>query len=157
MFGKSRREIAALQQALAAAHAQAQAAQDRIGVLEGALASAKAQVTGNQERVTFFEGLVKHLYEFGESTKSVQNSMAGMAQALRQETLEAAKAAGETAHSQQTVSKLTSHISGLIERAQASASAIDQLHDRTGRINGIVQLIKEISDQTNLLALNAAI
>jgi predicted nucleic acid-binding Zn-ribbon protein len=107
--------------------------------------------------VEFFEELVKHLFEFGESTKSVQTSMAAMAVALRGETHEAVKAAGETAHSQQTVRRLTEHIGDLTERAQASAAAIDQLHERTGRINGIVQLIKEIADQTNLLALNAAI
>jgi predicted nucleic acid-binding Zn-ribbon protein len=83
--------------------------------------------------------------------------MASMAQALRQETKEAVKAAGETAQSQQTVQRLNTHIGELTERAQASAAAIDQLHERTGRINGIVQLIKEIADQTNLLALNAAI
>jgi hypothetical protein len=76
---------------------------------------------------------------------------------MRKETIQAAKASGETARSQQTVQKLTEHIGALTERAQASAASIDQLHDRTGRINGIVQLIKEIADQTNLLALNAAI
>ncbi|MCX8017344.1 MAG: methyl-accepting chemotaxis protein, partial [Rhodocyclaceae bacterium] len=80
-----------------------------------------------------------------------------MAQALRQETQEAVRAAGETSKSQQTVHRLTEHIGSLTERAQAAAAAIDQLYERTGQINGIVQLIKEIADQTNLLALNAAI
>jgi methyl-accepting chemotaxis protein len=157
MFGKSRREIESLQRELAQARAGELAAQERSAALEAALADAEAQIGGNRQRVQFFEELVKHLYEFGESTKSVQNSMAAMAQVLRNETKEAAKAAGETAHSQQTVRRLTEHIGHLTERAQASASSIDQLHDRTGRINGIVQLIKEIADQTNLLALNAAI
>jgi hypothetical protein len=157
MFGKSRREIESLRQELAATSGREQDAAARIAVLEAALTDAEAQSSTYRQRVEFFEGLVKHLYEFGESTKSVQASLAAMAQSLRGETQESIRAAGETAQSQQSVRRLTEHIGGLTERAQASAAAIDQLHDRTGRINGIVQLIKEIADQTNLLALNAAI
>ena len=59
--------------------------------------------------------------------------------------------------SRQGVQKLTVHIDQLIERADQSAGAIDTLFEGTGKINGIVQLIKEVADQTNLLALNAAI
>jgi predicted nucleic acid-binding Zn-ribbon protein len=157
MFGKSRREIEALQRDLASALGREQASDARIAALEAALADTEARGEAHRQRVEFFEELVKHLYEFGESTKSVQASLAAMAQSLRSETQESIRAAGETAHSQQSVRRLTEHIGGLTERAQASATAIDQLHDRTGRINGIVQLIKEIADQTNLLALNAAI
>jgi hypothetical protein len=157
MFGKSRREIESLRHELAATSGREQDAAARIAALEAALADAETQSSTYRQRVEFFEGLVKHLYEFGESTKSVQASLAAMAQSLRGETQESIRAAGETAHSQQSVRRLTEHIGGLTERAQASAAAIDQLHDRTGRINGIVQLIKEIADQTNLLALNAAI
>jgi len=157
MFGSSRKEIDALQRDLTEARAREQAAQERIATLESAVAQAETEAASSRQRVQLFDGLVTHLYEFGESTKSVQTSMALMAQALRNETREAVKATGETAHSQNTVRRLTEHIGGLTERAQASAAAIDQLHERTGRINGIVQLIKEIADQTNLLALNAAI
>jgi predicted nucleic acid-binding Zn-ribbon protein len=157
MFGGSRREIESLRQALADANGREQAAGERIAALEAELAAAQTDCESSRQRVHFFEELVKYLHEYGESTKSVQNSMAAMAQALRVETKEAVKAAGETAQSQQTVRRLNTHIGELTERAQSSASAIDQLHERTGRINGIVQLIKEIADQTNLLALNAAI
>nr|WP_126447406.1 methyl-accepting chemotaxis protein [Sulfuricystis multivorans] len=157
MFGASRREIETLQRELSEAKSREQAAQERVAVLEGRLAAIEAECADKRARVAFFEDLVKHLYAFGESTKSVQNTMATMALALRQETREVVKASSETAHSQQTVHRLTEHIGRLIERAQASATAIDQLHEHTGRIHGIVKLIKEIADQTNLLALNAAI
>ena len=157
MFGIPRREFEAVQRELAEAQAREQAASERAAELERRLGEMEVQRAEDRQRVMFFEELIKHLYEFGESTKSVQTSMAAMAQVLRQETQESVKAAGETAHSQQTVRRLTEHIGELTERAQASAAAIDQLHERTGRINGIVQLIKEIADQTNLLALNAAI
>jgi predicted nucleic acid-binding Zn-ribbon protein len=157
MFGGARREIESLQQALAEASRREQAAGERVAALEAELAAVQEAGESSRQRVAFFDGLVKYLYDYGESTKSVQGSLAAMAQALRGETHEAVRAAGETAHSQQTVRRLTAHIGGLTERAQASAASIDQLHERTGRINGIVQLIKEIADQTNLLALNAAI
>jgi len=157
MFGIPRREFEAVQRELAEAQAREQAASERAAELERRLGEMEVQRAEDRQRVMFFEELIKHLYEFGESTKSVQTSMAAMAQVLRQETQESVKASGETAHSQQTVRRLTEHIGELTERAQASAAAIDQLHERTGRINGIVQLIKEIADQTNLLALNAAI
>jgi predicted nucleic acid-binding Zn-ribbon protein len=158
MFGgAARREAAQLRGELERVQAREAELAARLAALEAEQAGLVTQAGGNQSRVAFFEELVKHLYEFGESTKSVQGSMAAMAQALRGETQEAVKAAGETAHSQQAVRRLTEHISQLTDRAQASAASIDQLHERTARINGIVQLIKEIADQTNLLALNAAI
>ena len=157
MFGGARREIESLQHALAEAGQREQAASERTAMLEAELAALRTEFEAGERRLGFFAGLVKYLYDYGESTKSVQSSLAAMAQALRGETQQALKAAGETAHSQQAVRRLTAHIGGLTERAQASAASIDQLHERTGRINGIVQLIKEIADQTNLLALNAAI
>ncbi|WP_131112288.1 methyl-accepting chemotaxis protein [Sulfuricystis thermophila] len=157
MFGSSRKEIEALRSELSETQGRERAAQERLAALEDRLAALETKCAEKQARIAFFEGLVKHLYEFGESTKSVQTTMATMAQVLRRETREVVKAAGETAHSQQSVHRLTEHIDRLIERARASALAIDQLHERTARINGIVKLIKEIADQTNLLALNAAI
>ena len=123
MFGNARREIESLRQELASAQGREQAAGARIAALEAALAEADAQGTGYRQRVEFFEELVKHLYEFGESTKSVQMSLAAMAQSLRGETQKSIRASGETAHSQQSVRRLTEHIGGLTERAQASAAA----------------------------------
>ena len=157
MFGKSRREIESLRQALAAAQDREQAALAQAAGLTATLAEAEAARREQGGRVAFFEGLVEHLRAFGDSTQSVQMSLASMAQAMRRETQESVRAAGETAQSQQSVRRLTEHIGQLADRAQASAKAIDQLNERTGQINGIVQLIKEIADQTNLLALNAAI
>jgi hypothetical protein len=52
---------------------------------------------------------------------------------------------------------MADNLDGFIQRLNDTASAVEKLHDRTGEIDGIVNLIKEIADQTNLLALNAAI
>ncbi len=157
MFGAARRRVAELEQELAQARAREAELTALTATSEADKASAVAADARHAAQVAFFEGLTGHLHAFGESTKSVQASLATLASAMKEETQEAVKASGETAQSQQAVRKLSSHISHLTERTHRSAEAIDQLHERTGKINGIVQLIKEIADQTNLLALNAAI
>ena len=157
MFGASRRRVQDLEQQLAQARAREAELLAQTAAVEADKAGADEAIAMHAARVEFFEGLTSHLHEFGESTKAVQSSLATLAGAMKEETQEAVKASGETAQSQQVVRKLSEHIAHLTERTQRSAGAIDQLHERTGKINGIVQLIKEIADQTNLLALNAAI
>jgi len=157
MFGASRRRIEELERQLAAAQARETNLAARAAAAEAGRAQAEEGSVATAARVGFFEGLTGHLHQFGESTKAVQASLAMLAGAMKLETQEAVKASAETAQSQQVVRKLTEHIAHLTERTQRSAGAIDQLHEQTGKINGIVQLIKEVADQTNLLALNAAI
>ena len=108
-------------------------------------------------RAFLYDGLSSPLNAFGDSTKALQGSLAAMAQSMRAETQEAVRTAGETSRSKDVVQKLTERIAELIGRAHKSGEAIVSLHEGTGKINGIVRLIKEIADQTNLLALNAAI
>jgi len=108
-------------------------------------------------RVKLLDGLSGPLNQFADSAKALQGSLAAMAQAMKAETQEAVRASGDTAQSKNIIQKLTERVQELIDRAHQNAAAIVKLHDGTGRINGIVQLIKEIADQTNLLALNAAI
>ena len=157
MFGGSRKRIEQLEREIADARAREAALAAEVEALGAARATAERERAEAVDRAAFFSELVQHLHAFGESTKAVQASLATLANAMKQETKEALKASGETAHSRQTVQRLAEHIGHLTERTQRSAGAIDELHERTGKINGIVQLIKEIADQTNLLALNAAI
>jgi hypothetical protein len=110
-----------------------------------------------QSRSLLFDGMSGPLNQFADSAKALQSSLAAMALAMKTETQEAVRTSGDTAHSKQIIQRLTGRINELIERAHQSSAAIDQLHEGTGKINGIVQLIKEVADQTNLLALNAAI
>ncbi len=157
MFGGTKRRVQELEKQLAQARDKEAELTARLAAMEAAMANGREAGDAAAKRVGFFEGLTLHLHEFGESTKAVQASLATLAGAMKQETQEAVKAAAETVQSQQAVQKLSAHIGHLTERTQRSAGAIDELHERTGKINGIVQLIKEVADQTNLLALNAAI
>lgn len=104
-----------------------------------------------------FAGLSQPLDQLADSVKSLQGSMASLAQAMKNETSEVLRTTNKTASTKQAVQKLTEWIEQLIARAQQSSTAVDKLHFGTGQINGIVKLIKDIAGQTNLLALNAAI
>lgn len=125
--------------------------------LSAECAELQAKCAELESRRFLFDGMSGPLNEFASSTAALQASLAAMSLAMKGETQEAVRAVGETAHSKQVVQQLVERINHLIERAHQSAVAIDKLHEGTGRINGIVQLIKEVADQTNLLALNAAI
>jgi hypothetical protein len=128
-----------------------------LDVVKAAAERARAESESDQDAARLLSGLTPPLSDFGDSLKMSQATLAALAQAMKADTQAALRASTETSTSQQAVRRLSDHIDRLVERAQQSAGAIDQLHDHTGRINGIVQLIKEVADQTNLLALNAAI
>ena len=158
MFCKKKdQEISRLRGELEALGEQERAQRDRADTLAAENAALRAESAGLASRAQLLDGLSGPLNQFADSAKALQGSLAAMAQAMKNETRQAVKASGETAQSRQIVQKLTERIKELIDRAHQSADAIVKLHEGTGKINGIVQLIKEVADQTNLLALNAAI
>jgi chromosome segregation ATPase len=158
MFGRKKDlEIARLREELVAMGAEAQGHRDRVDALASDNARLQAENAALAGRAQLLDGLSGPLNQFADSAKALQASLAAMAQSMKSETQQAVKASGETAQSKQITQKLTERITELIDRAHQSADAIVKLHEGTGKINGIVQLIKEVADQTNLLALNAAI
>jgi hypothetical protein len=158
MFGLSKREeVAGLRATIETLLRQEQLQRERADALEIENRQLQSRIAGLVPRVKLFDGIIAPLGQFADSAKFLQGSLAAMAQAMKAETMEAVRTAGETMQSKEIVQKLTGRIEELIERAQRSATAVTSLHEGTGKINGIVQLIKEIADQTNLLALNAAI
>ena len=157
MFWGSRKEVASARQQLQDATRREANTGQRLHDLELEHAELLENYRCAEDRISWSDGLLKQLYQYGDSAKALQTTLASLAQAMKNEVKEVVSASAETANSQQAVQRLTEHISQLTERAQKSAGAIDQLHERTSKINSIVQLIKEIADQTNLLALNAAI
>jgi predicted nucleic acid-binding Zn-ribbon protein len=158
MFGSGKaREISRLNEEIAALREQDKTRQGQAD----ALAEENSRLAAENERLAggmrLYDGVSKPLGQFCDSAMALQASLAAMAQSMRAETAEAIRTSGETAQSKQIVQRLTERIQLLIDRAHRSADAIGKLHEGTGQINGIVQLIKEVADQTNLLALNAAI
>ena len=158
MFGiGNKQEIAGLRAALEGLEHMESAERARADGLAAELDALRRELAATTARARLFDGLIGPLQQFGDSTKSLQASLAAMSQSMKAETQEAVRTAGETIHGREVVQKLTLRIDQLIDRAHRIADAITSLHEGTGRINGIVQLIKEVADQTNLLALNAAI
>ena len=156
-WAKKDREIAKLRDEVELLKRQEARQAESIDSVSSENAQLKAMLENVKMRAELFDGMAGPLNQFSESAKALQASLAAMAQSMKGETQEAVRTAGETAHSKQIIQKLTERINELIVRAHQSAEAIGKLHEGTGKISGIVQLIKEVADQTNLLALNAAI
>ncbi len=56
-----------------------------------------------------------------------------------------------------TMEDTVKNVNGIAELIRESDANVGRLDDRSKKIGGIIQVIKEVADQTNLLALNAAI
>ncbi|MDO8812992.1 MAG: methyl-accepting chemotaxis protein [Gallionella sp.] len=68
-----------------------------------------------------------------------------------------AKSRVGTAQVLATMSDTVRNVNGIAELIRESDANVGRLDDRSKKIGGIIQVIKEVADQTNLLALNAAI
>ncbi len=102
-------------------------------------------------------GIFANLSNFGQSLEDIRESFFELASNLNQEKQMAASTGVESDLSRQAFRKISDNLKDMFEKISNAASRVDLLHQRTGKIGGIVQLIKDIADQTNLLALNAAI
>ena len=56
-----------------------------------------------------------------------------------------------------TMAETVKNVNGIAELIRESDANVGRLDERSKKIGGIIQVIKEVADQTNLLALNAAI
>ncbi len=109
------------------------------------------------DRLAVFDGLKPHLDSYSGSLKESQGSLSTLAQALKQETAQVASASSAVGNTLTIIERMSANLESFTRRLEETSVAVGQLHQRTGEIDGIVKMIKEIADQTNLLALNAAI
>ena len=72
--------------------------------------------------------------------------------------MDQARAAGEQAtQGSAVIHRAVGEINQIAETVRQVSGTITQLGERSERISGVIQVIKDVADQTNLLALNAAI
>ncbi|WP_303786106.1 methyl-accepting chemotaxis protein [Azovibrio restrictus] len=104
-----------------------------------------------------WEHLLKNLENFGSSLGLSQQTLAVLANELKEEKAQAVQAADVSAASRDLMQTISQDLSLLAEESRQTMAIVDGLNTSTEQIGSILSLIKEIADQTNLLALNAAI
>ncbi len=153
-----------LKRQLTATRAAHELAQQTIAALEEKLARSDAgrlalerELGASRSEVTIGAGVFANLSSFGESLSGVRQSFAGLANSLAGEKDAANEAARQSGINKESFEGIAGNLRSMFGKIQQASGSVDSLHQRTGQIGGIVQLIKAIADQTNLLALNAAI
>jgi len=119
--------------------------------------SHEAEKTTIARELALLRGVNGQLLSYSDTLKASQVSLAALAQAMKAETVQVSHACDSVGGTHHIIERMTGRIEDFARRQDSTAGAVAQLHARTGEIDGIVRLIKDIADQTNLLALNAAI
>ncbi len=153
-----------LKRELTATRVAREQAQQTIAMLEEKLARSDAgrlalerELASSRSEVAIGAGVFANLSSFGESLSGVRQSFAGLANSLAGEKDAANEAARQSGINKESFEGIAGNLRSMFGKIQQASGSVDSLHQRTGQIGGIVQLIKAIADQTNLLALNAAI
>ncbi len=115
------------------------------------------QISTTDNSDAFYRGLFQLFQEFGGSMIAMQSSLASLATVMATERDNASNTAVVLTDTHQVVATISSSLSSMASETQATAKTVEGLNKSAGDIEGIINLIKNISDQTNLLALNAAI
>ena len=96
-----------------------------------------------------------------EQVATAMNEMSATVEEVARHAAEAAEAAGRAnaaaARGGEIAAESRRGIDDLVGDVDDAAQVIGRLEEQSGRIEGILNVIKEIAEQTNLLALNAAI
>lgn len=157
MFGQTKRQLHDRDRTIAAQEAKIALQHAEIGALNDELQQARAQLAVERQRSAFSAGIYQNILVFGDSLKLVQQSLGGLALAMKDERDVSSSAAVCVHSSVGAVERLDGSLQMLAEKSEHSTVAVEALSERATEIGGFLQLIREISEQTNLLALNAAI
>ncbi len=158
LFGSAaRKELELVKQQLVQSQQTEASLQSRLASLEGELADSRRVASEAQTRCDAYERLVGHLEQFGVSFGLSQQSLAKLAETMKIERNNAIETFGVSESSRSAIGDIANNLNHLSSRSEAATGSVAVLGERTAKIAGIVNLIKEIADQTNLLALNAAI
>ena len=158
MFGSQyKKRNVQLEAELSAARSTLQGLQERVEALTAENGSATGAMASAQERNRMFESLGRNFEYFGASFVESQQSLAVLANTMKEEKSNAIKAAQVSSSSRSAIQGISNSLEQLSGDSRKAAESVEGLSQRASQIGGIVNLIKEIADQTNLLALNAAI
>lgn len=155
-FG-SRKKLEQLHARIAALEAENQQLKNENSALSDARTSTQNSEAQKQRRLDMYHRMFGSITSFSDSFNEFQKSLFTLASRLKDEKVNAMKAASSSGTSRTSIEQISRNLHLMSQKTQETASSVDSLNKRAEQIGGIIQLIKEIADQTNLLALNAAI
>ncbi|MBI5330985.1 MAG: CZB domain-containing protein [Betaproteobacteria bacterium] len=156
-FSRNNKESDELRQRLTALEGENRHLHEQLDLATTTRDDEYVRVSRLEQKSALFDGLGRHIASFSDTIRESQTSLAALAQVMKRETEDVVHACHDVGDNLQIIERMSINMGGLVDRMNQTASAVAQLHQRTGEIDGIVKLIQEIADQTNLLALNAAI
>ena len=157
MFGFNRSKIEALERQLGELARDKAATEAALAAARADSARLQAAIDACQSRERSTQQLFEHLKSYGNSLGETQQTLASLANKMKDEKQETIHAATLSAASRESIHRISTSLTQLADDSRNSVSQVDTLKHSAEKIGGIVNLIKEVADQTNLLALNAAI
>ena len=156
MFG-NRAKIRELEHRIGELEQQNLSLRDQLGASEGRHEKAVHEGESMKARSLEFQRLFASLRSYRHSLGESQQTLASLANHLRDEKQGSVEAGVLAATSRDSVQRISRGLNQLAHDSRSAMSQVISLQGSAEKIGGIVNLIKEIADQTNLLALNAAI
>lgn len=98
-----------------------------------------------------------HLGEFAADMQNTQQTFGALSASLDSSRDQSAELESMASKAKSIVSDMSSNFERFSDNSNEARSQINQLDQRTAKVDSMVQLIESIASQTNLLALNAAI
>ncbi|MBE2258089.1 MAG: CZB domain-containing protein [Rhodobacteraceae bacterium] len=157
MFFGSGEKVRRLEARLGELEKQNDALRDQLTSAQATQGDCQAAVKAAEKRSNELHRLFGSLQSYRQSLADSQQTLAALANRLREEKKETLAAADIASSSRESVQDIGSEMNQLANDSRNALEKVVNLQASTEKIGGIVHLIKEIADQTNLLALNAAI
>ncbi len=129
----------------------------KLDSLQNEVNDLKQQLQSYQDTEAFNHGIFQLFQEFGSSMTVMQNSLSSLAEVITTESGNIAENQLVLNDMHKAVQMLSESLLEMADDVHETAQTVDDLDKSAEDIEGIINLIKNISDQTNLLALNAAI
>lgn len=147
----------ALSQELARANESLLIARARIAELTTQNDELRKNLDDKKTLLDFTQLISEHLGEFSTDMQNTQQTFGALSAGLDASRDQSAELESLASKSQIIVTDMSANFERFSDNSNQARTQINQLDQRTAKVDSMVQLIESIASQTNLLALNAAI